>query len=165
MMLRFTRIEESEFDQMYKIILDATGWLHDKGFRQWDRPIPEGIMRRRVAAKAVYGLWSEENLVCVVSLLSHYPAGWEPIKEEAYHFISTLALDPEYRHKGLGKTCLEMGIAQLSQAGEKHIYLDCVDDQDVLPRYYEQAGFDRVALRTGPDGKKWVLMKYKTEPK
>jgi ribosomal protein S18 acetylase RimI-like enzyme len=164
MMLRFTRIEEPEFDRMYKIIQDATTWLHDKGIHQWDRPIPEGIMRRRVAAQTVYGLWVDDNLVCVVSLLARYPAGWEPIQDADYHFISTMALDPEYRHKQLGKTCLEMGIAQLVEGGEKNIYLDCVDNQDVLPRYYEQAGFHRVALRTGPDGKKWVLMKYKMEP-
>jgi ribosomal protein S18 acetylase RimI-like enzyme len=165
MMLRFTRIEESEFDQMYKIICDATGWLNEKGIRQWDRPIPEGIMRRRVAAQAVYGLWDEDSLVCVVSLLARYPAGWEQIPEEEFHFIATMALDPAYRHKGLGKTCLEMGIAQLVEGGEEHIYLDCVDNQDVLPLYYEQAGFSRVAVRTGPDGKKWELMKYKMEPK
>jgi ribosomal protein S18 acetylase RimI-like enzyme len=164
MMLRFTRIEESEFDQMYKIIQDATAWLNEKGIRQWERPIPEGIMRRRVAAQNVYGLWVDDSLACVISILARYPAGWEQIQDVDYHFLTTLALDPQLHHKQLGRTCLDMSIAQLTQNGETHIYLDCVDNQDVLPHYYEQAGFRRVAERTGPDGKKWVLMRYTQQP-
>ena len=54
-----------------------TEWLLSKGIRQWLQPFPLEIYRERQEQGENYGLFVDDELAAVVSLIDYRPDYWE----------------------------------------------------------------------------------------
>lgn len=55
--------------------------------------------------------------------------------------LNNLAVLPEYRHKGIGKTLLEDCFARVKEIGRTTVRIGIVEENTVLKRWYERYGF------------------------
>ena len=77
--------------------------------------------------------------------------------------MSTLATAPSFGGKKLGEKAVTEALALLDAKGVEEVYLDCVDEGDFLPSFYQKLGFSVLARKniTYPSGHAFpmVLMK------
>ncbi|OGV81075.1 MAG: hypothetical protein A3K19_17360 [Lentisphaerae bacterium RIFOXYB12_FULL_65_16] len=155
----FRKIEIHQFDDAYRIIVERTHWLQQKGVSQWNSVIPEDVIRRRQQDGRLFGYWVEGELCAVVSLLAQGTAGWTTAFEGRYLFLATLASSVQRKGGRVGRECVLAACAHAHDAGYERIYLDCVDNAGALPGFYAALGFIALERKTIPDGRAVVLMR------
>ena len=75
------------------------------------------------------------------------------------YYLDTLAVLPEFRHQGIGRTLLEDGIRKGAELGYKQMALVADMDMPHLIRLYEKVGF-RLADRRRAFGVDFQRMIY-----
>jgi ribosomal-protein-alanine N-acetyltransferase len=119
--------------------------------------------------------WSPELVVAEVSHPSnHYLigrlgdefAGYAGVRVEPYpggHAdIQTIAVLPEHRGRGLGRSLLQALLERAQQAGMADVFLEVRADNDAALTLYRDAGFEQVDVRQGyyqPDGVDAIVMR------
>jgi len=153
-----------EVDSGYDVYLKTFDWLNKKGFRQWLVPLPRVVYEHRQARGQNFGLFNDDTLAVILSLVRERPSHWkEKLGEEELWWLSTLATLPNFRGKKLGEKAVTEALSMLHIKGVDEVYLDCVDEDDFLPSYYQKFGFRVLARKniTYPSGHAFpmVLMK------
>lgn len=66
-----------------------------------------------------------------------------------FHWLSELAVHPDFRRRGLGQALTQLALRQLQEAGASEVHLYVNDDHDQhAPALYENAGFRTHRLTT-----------------
>lgn len=143
MMTMFRQLRDDEFDEAYAIASDAVSWLLSKGITQYLQPIPEKAYRKRHLAGWNHGLFIQDKLAAVITLIKGYrPAEWQGyLPEDPFIWMATLA--SAHACKGLGVGGLAVAHAEnlLRQHGERLVLLDCYYGTGFLPHYYANLGY------------------------
>ncbi len=63
--------------------------------------------------------------------------------------LGDLAVDPEHRGRGIGRTLLDRSIEEARLRGARTLYLEVRESNEAALELYETAGFDPVGRRTG----------------
>lgn len=154
----FRQIAAGEIAAGYLLIVGRTDWLNQKGIRQWHRPIPETVIRKRQADGDFYGYWVNDELMAVVCLLEYSVTAWGDLLQGRYLVLASLVSSLAHAGQGHGRQCVLQACEYARLAGYERVYLDCVDNAGVLPNYYSHLGFLQMGSQTMPDGRQDVLM-------
>lgn len=146
---RFRPLAPSDFRAAYSIVCERTNWLLSKGINQWQRPLPESIYAQRHQNGENYGLWLEDELTVVVSLLGEKPSYWQDaVSDKKFCWLATLASRVTFKGRGLGRVALDEAEQWASSQGNQQMLLDCAYGQGFLLDYYQQAGYKIVTRNT-----------------
>ena len=61
--------------------------------------------------------------------------------------LGDIAVDPEYRGRGIGRTLLDRSIEEARSRGARSLYLEVRESNDAAHALYEKAGFETVGRR------------------
>lgn len=151
----FRRLEDEEFAYAYAIIVEVTEWLLSRGIRQWLQPFPPEVYAQRQALGQNYGLFADDELASVVSLIDFRPDYWaEYLPRTRFKWLATLATSRNFKGQKLGELTMSEAEQQLSKEGVPAIYLDCFYGEGVLPLFYTSLGYQQIARKdvTFPHG-------------
>ena len=89
-----------------------------------------------------------------------------PARRQAWQGdIQTLAVAPEHRRTGLGRTLLRGLLAEASARGVGDVFLEVRADNDAAVALYESEGFEAIDRRVGyyqPDGVDAIVMRLQS---
>src|SRR5579862_9713856 len=104
----FRRLNEDDFESAYAILVEVTEWLLNKGVRQWMQPIPEEMYAQRQTDGENYGLFIDDKLASVVSLIDLRPDYWADYlpDDHSYKWMATLASSRKFKGQKLGELIL-----------------------------------------------------------
>ena len=121
-------------------------------------------------ARALNGLWnsdhwkrelSDPDRICIgiagdAGELSALACGWIVLDELQ---ITVIAVEPEQRRRGLGRTVLKQLLMEASKAGATHAILDVAEDNQGAKALYSAFGFQTVGRRAAyyRDGKNALI--------
>jgi predicted N-acetyltransferase YhbS len=92
-----------------------------------------------------YGLFADGELAAVVSLLEERPEYWaHRLPEANFKWIATLASARKFSGQKLGELAMSEAEHFLTQEGLGEVYLDCVYNDGILPRFYTSLGYKEV---------------------
>ncbi len=152
----FRRLHEDDFDSAYAILVEVTEWLLSKGVRQWMQPISRELYAQRQTDGENYGLFINDTLAAVVSLLNLRPDYWadELPDGDSFMWMATLASSRKFKGQKLGELILSEAEQFLVLEGVPALYLDCIYGQGALPEFYTSLGYRQVARKniTFPHG-------------
>jgi len=137
----FRKIEASEIQAGYQIIVDRTNWLNERGIHQWFKPIPYEVIDQRQQAGNFFGYWVQSELHAVVCLLDKSVSDWGNLLTGKYLYMATLASALQHKDQGYGAECVLEACEYSRKNGFEKIYLDCADNHGMLPRFYSQLGW------------------------
>jgi GNAT superfamily N-acetyltransferase len=143
----FRRLNAEEFAPTYAIVQEAARWLCQRGLPNW--LVPPEVYQQRHTRGENYGVFFTETLRAVVTLTRQQPVSWAEYipKEEDFIWLGTLAVPRQFRGQNWGQITLAQAEAWSAQQGISWIYLDCYYSGGVLPRYYQQAGYQWLARK------------------
>ena len=144
----FRRLKVEELSAAYEIIWEVTEWLLSKGVRQWLTPIPLDIYHQRQVDGDNYGLFVDDELGAVVSLLDERPDYWSVyLPDTPFKWLATLASARKFKGRGLGQQTIVEAEFHLAVQGCAEIYLDCFYGNGILPQFYDSLGYQLVTRR------------------
>ena len=114
----------------------------------------------KLDARALNGLWnadhwerelSDPKRICVgitegSDNVSAVACGWIVLDELQ---ITVVAVDPEHRRQGLGRTVLKQLLLDASSAGARQAFLDVAEDNHGALALYGALGFHTIGRRAG----------------
>ena len=112
----------------------------------------------KLDARALNGLWnsdhwerelSDPDRICIgiaggADELSALACGWVVLDELQ---ITVIAVEPEQRRRGLGRTVLKELLVEASKAGATHAILDVAEDNLGAQALYSALGFKTIGRR------------------
>lgn len=139
--VRAAGVEDVEL--IHTILLEAEGWLADRGMPMWD---PEELDPRRLRDDVVAGMHH-------LALVGGTPAGtiryqledleyWPELRgsdEDAY--VHRLAVRRSHAGRGVGAALLDWAAAHAAAMGRAYLRLDCDHHRTRLRAFYERNGF------------------------
>ncbi len=93
----------------------------------------------------MYGLFENERLIGFVSLSGEPPGGAS--SPEKIFKLKHLAVLPEYRHRGYGKTLVDFICTRAKALGGKKLQIGLIDENTVLKNWYLRYGFVQTETR------------------
>ena len=100
----FRRLDDDDFERAYAIIVEVTDWLLSKGIRQWLQPLPLELYAQRQVLGENYGLYVDDELAAVVSLIDFRPDYWaEYLPKKPFKWLATLASSRKFKGQKLGE--------------------------------------------------------------
>jgi ribosomal-protein-alanine N-acetyltransferase len=119
--------------------------VHRIDMQSFSLPWPENAFRYEVTENANARLWVAEvpaltgkqviGMICIWLVL-----------DEAH--IATIAVDPDYRRKGIGEGLLLHGLRQTRQEGAVLAYLEVRRSNVAAQKMYKKYGFEVAGMRT-----------------
>ena len=128
--------------------------------------------------------WSEANMH--LELVSHHTfywvataqvddgaervvayAGLSKVAGSEQSDVQTIAVEPDFRSRGLGRQLMNRLVAEARQLGASEMFLEVRADNPVAQSLYESLGFVAIDRRRGyyqPDGVDAVVMRAQLEP-
>ena len=176
----FRLLEPSEEEAGYAIVNAAFGRAARRQPNGWQFPFPRANYAARQERGENHGLFRDGQLVSVLSLGQAAPGSWSewryawhlrrlpPLRRLAnrlggrelrapYAWLSSFGTGDVPSPGNLGRTCLAEAIATCRARGIEHIYLECVANGGVLPRYYSSFGFEHEATRRHRPTSFWLM--------
>ncbi|MCC6803408.1 MAG: GNAT family N-acetyltransferase [Anaerolineae bacterium] len=151
----FRRLNDDDFEDAYAIIVEVTQWLLNKGIRQWVEPFPTLLYAQRHVMGENFGLFVDNQLASVVSLIDDRPEYWsEYLPKTRFKWLATLATSRSYKGQKLGELTMVEAEQFLAREGVPAVYLDCIFGDGTLPVFYSSMGYKLVARKdvTFPHG-------------
>lgn len=144
----FRRLHDDELEIGYFIIVEMTEWLLNRGIRQWLQPFPPELYVERQDKGENYGLFVDDELAAVVSLIDTRPEYWaEHLPKTRFKWLATLASARKFKGHKLGELTMSESEQFLASEGLPAIYLDCIYGRGVLPQFYTSLGYYQVARK------------------
>jgi GNAT superfamily N-acetyltransferase len=147
-------------DIIIRLIDEAGAWLRDeKGSTQWNRPWPTREARdKRIWGGLITGrtwiVWDGDVAAASVTIeTTGSPELWiEEERRTPAVYLHRLVVERRYAGKGLGATLIAWAGKQGFQENPDAtcIRIDTWTDNHGLHKYYEQQGFEFVAVRQAP---------------
>lgn len=143
--LAFRKLDAKDFDDAYGLLVAVTDWLNSRGIRQWRSPIPRHIYRARHDRGENHGLFVDGKLAAVLSLSVVIPERWHRfVPEGSYRWLATMATARNVHGRRVGEVALDVAEKWAAAEGIEWMYLDCSEGNGFLPRYYGNAGYERL---------------------
>ncbi|WP_179131454.1 GNAT family N-acetyltransferase [Candidatus Entotheonella palauensis] len=139
----------TDFEDAYRILLDVAAWLRTKGIKQWETPLPKPVYTAWLSQGLCYGYFADGRLAAVFTIRTSDLAEWDMSTAQPVNWLSTMAVSRSFAGQGIGTQILSWILSHI----EKPLFLDCFDDDDVLPQFYRANGFREVKrkhLHGGP---------------
>jgi hypothetical protein len=141
----FRRLVAGELDAGYACLLDTCAWLEQKRIRQWLKPLPKETYARRHARGENFGLFENQRLLAIVSLMHAIPDYWHDlVPNPSGTWLACLAVRTP--GEGIGARTVQAALDLLTQGKRLPVYLDC--RTGFLERFYCDLGFQSLALRS-----------------
>ncbi|WP_284140856.1 GNAT family N-acetyltransferase [Virgibacillus sp. LDC-1] len=137
----------SDADAVIRILKDAAVWIQAKGISQWEYLRAGGEdneIIQDIHKGTTYVAEAKNGQIKASFNLSDIQNAWDlemwGEKHDHAYYLHRLVVHPEYRHRQLGKKLLAW-IDQNLGGNNSCIRLDCVGRNDVLNKFYQQAGY------------------------
>jgi hypothetical protein len=103
--------------------------------------LPDAFSRRQIR-----DLITNDRVICRVAVVDEMVAAWcvgfaRQFRHHRSGRIYNLAVDPNFRGRGVAKKLLKHVVDELAQLGSRYIYLEVRSDNSPAVRLYEQFGF------------------------
>jgi GNAT superfamily N-acetyltransferase len=126
-------------------------WMTQRGIRQWSPgDLPDEWLEVCIAFGEVYLVLHDDRLVGSVTVVWEDPLIWGK-RPEAAGYVHMLMVDRDFAGHGIGRLILEWAEGAIIATGRGLVRLDCVQDNQPLRAYYEDAGYRFVGSKTFPD--------------
>ena len=137
------KIPASAFEDAHRVLVDAFDWMAGRGIRQWTAPPPRDSYARWQERDFNYGLFEDDRLAVVFSLVPARLDDWAGRGPADVHvlWLMALATARAFRGRRLGGCAAE---AAVGLAGPRDLYLECVFGGGFLPNYYAAMGFEQL---------------------
>jgi ribosomal protein S18 acetylase RimI-like enzyme len=146
--LRVHRATPEDVEAAAIILEEATEWLAAKGLVAWDPDTfrSPGGWGRRILQEAqkrghLFVLLADEVPVGTVTLQPTDSLFWPDAAEDAL-YVHRLAVSGDAHGQGLGRFLLRCAEQRAVGTGTRFLRLDCLAENRVLRRYYEDFGFE-----------------------
>lgn len=152
------RFTTGDSEEAISIMKEATQWLIDEGKLMWRI---EELNREclKNPAEEYIVMYNKEGVGVAAMLLSfHDPFFWPDIQAGVSGFIHKLAIRRNYAGKGLANKLIEHAVSICIKRGVDAIRLDCDPHRTGLCRFYEEAGFSLINLKTIETEKMGVIV-------
>ncbi len=143
----------TDFEDAYRILLDVAAWLHAKGIKQWETPLPKPVYTTWLSQGLCYGYVVDSSMAAIFTIRKSDLFEWEIPTAHPVNWLSTMAVSRSFAGQAIGVQILSWVLHNI----EKPLFLDCVDYGDVLPTFYRSNGF-REVKRKELYGSPMVLM-------
>jgi ribosomal protein S18 acetylase RimI-like enzyme len=87
----------------------------------------------------MYGFYEDKKLVGCV--------GIEDPKKEDTFYIERLAVLPEYRHNGIGRSLMDFAFGKIKSYSGKTVSIGIIDENRVLKEWYIEYGFEETGTK------------------
>jgi ribosomal protein S18 acetylase RimI-like enzyme len=141
-------LDEDEVNQGFTILCDAYEWLHARDIRQWVAPIPKETYEEWQEQQANYGLFLNDQLAVVFSLVWEPLQGWPGVADrDAVLWLHALATSQQHRQSGVGRQAVRCALHSASVCTDA-LYLIFARGTGFLSAYYESLGFKQLKRDT-----------------
>src|ERR1043165_400160 len=72
----FRRLAVDELDAGYAVLMEVWAWLESRQIRQWVQPLPREVFTKRHGRGENFGLFVDDRLSAIVSLIRGIPKYW-----------------------------------------------------------------------------------------
>ncbi len=108
--------------------------------RSFSDPYPRDLLRMLIVTSHVFLVAELKN-----GGIAGYVCGLiENMQNARVGHIVSIAVDPSFRHRGIGTRLLREAILRLKERGAKSVILECRESNIVAMRLYEKLGFKKV---------------------
>lgn len=146
-MIMMKKAGMKDLSKIYKIILDCSMWLKNKGVKQWNPPYPKKLFRKDVKNGNVYYFLKNEEILGTVTLLKnkphYYPEDLWNDKNSA-QYICRLAVPRKLKNTGIGKKLLIVIKSKAKKQSVRKLRLDVIKSNPFLFDYYLKLGFKKI---------------------
>ena len=126
----------------FRTVAEAQGITEQNAPRFTAFITPERLEETRRNNGVFWGLFVDRKQVGFVAVEK------EP---DGKYWMKRLAVLPEYRHGGSGKTMVDTAIAYTRSKGEKKLYIAVAGDRGVLNDWYTAMGFKQTSAQKFPN--------------
>lgn len=157
---KFTMVEAKEVDtkRVQSLLVETAEWFQKNGSTQW-RELLEGSDTHNTAAAIkrgdVFISKVDEHVAAMVMLLQN-PSEWDRKlwglandDENDSIYLHRLTVSRKYSNEGLGKALLDWCRHNIEFQHKTKIRLDCMGSNEVLNRFYKNAGFTYIGQKDG----------------
>ena len=136
----------SELEKVYRLLVDATAWLREKGLAQWSRVYPAERFAREVSAGHVWYWNAHDEPIATVTIHEdrpdYYPSGtWAD--STAVWYLSRLAIARQWVGHRVGELVLASLERDAAATDVRALRLDVTTSNPFLEQYYVRQGFQR----------------------
>jgi GNAT superfamily N-acetyltransferase len=140
---RVIKAQPRDFESYIALLEEVAEWLHSRGVS----PLPRGLYREYedyyaefITRGEVYVASHGEDVVGALRLLTNGGTVW-PSENDAALYLENLVVRRRWSHRGLGLQMLAWAERQVPLTGKTYLRLDCFASNQVLRKYYENAGY------------------------
>ena len=142
--LRIVPAQPEDLARYIDLMEEVAEWLEERGIKQWKI----GNFRRSIdyytgsiQKQEVYLAFIQGHLAGTLRILLRERVVWPEIADEDGVYVHSLAVRRPWAGQGLGMRMLQWAEKQAALMGRSHVRLDCAANNQILPLYYERAGF------------------------
>jgi ribosomal protein S18 acetylase RimI-like enzyme len=142
--LRFVAAQPDDLPRYLNLLEEAAVWLEARGITQWPAgqfQLSSGYYAASIARAEVHLVFAHEDLAGTLRLLPEDPVVWPEIDVEDAFYVYNLALAPGWVRRGLGRRLLTWAEVRTASLRRQYVRLDAMADNQVLRRYYNEAGY------------------------
>src|SRR5258706_7734635 len=97
----------------------------------------------------LFGFFNSDELVAAGRLCNEYDPHWkDAIGEQRCWWLSSLTVCRANSYPAKGHSFLRAAFSFLEERACNALHLDCVNNNEFLPRYYESCGFERMCEKS-----------------
>lgn len=139
--LTITIAQPADLPVVLEILREAATWLWDRAIPQWPpEEFTAGAFAPLVTQGAIALAWRAGQAVGTVTLVWSDPEIWGPDDGKA-GYVHKLAVKRLAAGQGVSHALLAWADARITAAGRRYARLDCWAGNEVLRRFYTQAGY------------------------
>ncbi|MGC3989500.1 MAG: GNAT family N-acetyltransferase [Chthoniobacteraceae bacterium] len=139
-------------------------WVQDRCPAQWQTPFSKEWVVGRIAAKELFVVFADDELVGTFRLLWSDADFWGELDSPDAAYLHTLIVRRDLAGNGLGIRILRWAESYVAAAGRSLLRLDTLFDNEHLIRFYQKAGFSILGERGVRDFRVVLFEKSLTPP-
>ncbi|HEU4557159.1 MAG TPA: GNAT family N-acetyltransferase [Longimicrobium sp.] len=144
----------AEVHDVHAVLVACGAELARQGFHNWNSPYPLARLMSDVAAREVWAVWMDDDVVATFTLSTSAPhradpPAWrEPDAPALY--LSRLAVHPGAQGHGLGAWCMGQVECRARELACRSVRFDVLATNGRLRAFYERLGYEPRGERTRP---------------
>ena len=156
--------EESDIDEICKLIKDAIRSMEEQGIFQWDDIYPEKAdFLADIQKQQLYVGVLDDSIAVVYTVNEEcekeYQNGRWKCPDCTYRIIHRLCVDPSYQNQGIAKSTLSHIENELHKLHVEAIRLDVFSENPFALSLYRNAGYEKVGFADWRKGRFYLMEK------
>lgn len=142
--LRIVSARSGDLGRYIDLLEEVADWLFSRGITQWklgNFRLSTDFYAASIELEEVQLAFIGDELVGTLRLLLREPIVWPDVADDDGVYVYNLAVRRRWADQHLGRRMLTWAEERATALGRQYVRLDCLADNDVLRRYYDQAGF------------------------